>query len=344
MVTVAIQDRQRTTGFRHVMRLTDDRGILEHAEGPHPRFHMGYCTDDNARLLIVSVRDRGAATETAGLARIAARFLFDAQRSDGCVHNRLSFDRVWTDAPNTDDCWGRTLWALGEAVQKSADTELQNRCYESFVIGAGARSDSLRSMCFAALGAANLLAEDERNTEARYLLHDARAMFAFNPDGRGRWRWPEPRLTYANAAIPEAMIACGVALGDDTLAQRGIGLLDWLVHVETRDDHLSVTPAGGRGPHDVSPMFDQQAIEVAAIADAAIRAGDVTGHPCWDDVVDMAGNWFLGNNDAGVPMFDLETGGGYDGLHPDRPNLNQGAESTLAMISTMQHRSAMWLV
>lgn len=341
---MALRERQHTTGFRHVRRLTDDRGILEHAEGPHPRFHMGYCTDDNARLLIVSVRDRECTEETHELARIAARFVFDAQRSDGLVHNRMSFERIWQDAPNTDDCWGRSLWALGEAVEKSTDTELQNRCYESFLIGSGARSESLRSMCFATLGAASVLVEDERNTEARYLLHDARAMFAFNPDGRGSWRWPEPRLTYANAVIPEAMIACGVALGDDALVYRGTHLLDWLVHVETHDDHLSVTPAGGRGPDDESPMFDQQPIEVAAIADAAMRAGDATGQASWDEVVHMAGNWFLGNNDAGVSMIDLETGGGYDGLHPDRANQNQGAESTLAMISTMQHRSAMWLV
>ena len=341
---VAIRERQHTTGFRHIKRLTDDRGILEHAKGPHPRFHMGYCTDDNARLLIVCVRDTESTEETNELARIAARFVFDSQRSDGLVHNRMSFDRIWIDTPGTDDCWGRSLWALGEAVLRSADTELQNRCFESFLIGAGARSESLRSMCFAAIGAACILEEDARNTEARYLLHDARAMFAFNPDGRGRWRWPEPRLAYANAVIPEAMIACGVALGDDALVYRGTHLLDWLVNIETLGDHLSVTPAGGRGPDDVSPMFDQQPIEVAALADAAIRAGEATGQESWDDVVHMAGNWFLGNNDAGMPMIDLESGGGYDGLHADRVNINQGAESTLAMISTMQHRSALWLV
>lgn len=341
---MALREELHTTGFRHVKRMTDDRGILEHALGAHPRFHMGYCTDDNARLLVVCVRETENTAEAGELARIAARFLFDAQRSDGLVHNRMSFERIWQDAPNTDDCWGRTLWALGEAVQKSTDTELQNRCFESFLIGAGARSEALRSMCFAALGAAGVLTEDERNTEARYLLHDVRAMFAFHPDGRGIWRWPEPRLAYANAVIPEAMIACGVALGDDALVYRGTHLLDWLVSTETLNDHLSVTPVGGRGPGDVSPLFDQQPIEVAAIADAAMRAGDVTGLDAWDDVVDMAGNWFLGNNDAGLSMINLETGGGYDGLHPDRVNVNQGAESTLAMISTMQHRSAMWLV
>jgi hypothetical protein len=140
------------------------------------------------------------------------------------------------------------------------------------------------------------------------------------------------------------MIACGSALGDNPLVTRGLDLLRWLVEQETLNDHFSVTPVGGRGPHDKAPQFDQQPIEVAARADAAMRAGSVTGADEWDDVVHMAGNWFLGNNDAGLSMIDLEHGGGYDGLHENAVNVNQGAESTLAMLSTMQHRSAMWLV
>jgi urocanate hydratase len=83
---------------------------------------------------------------------------------------------------------------------------------------------------------------------------------------------------------------------------------------------------------------------VAAIADAAMRAAILTGDDAWEHVVDMAVNWFLGNNDSGHSMIDLHTGGGYDGLHIDGVNLNQGAESTLAMVSTMQHRGSMWLV
>ncbi len=335
---------KQRTGLRHLTRLTDDRGIIEHARYEHPRFETGYCTDDNARLLIVGVRHDCNCPEAATLARVGARFLLDAQRHDGFIHNRMSFERLWQDTPSADDCWGRSLWAFGEAVLKSGDRELRNRCYDGFQIGVAARPSSLRSMCFAVLGAAAILQVEPTNSEALNLLHDTRSMFAFHPNGHGAWQWIEPRLTYANALIPEAMMACGAALNDSALLQRGLHLLEWLVEKETLNDHLSVTPVGGRGPHDKGPQFDQQPIEVAALADAAMRAGDITGDDYWDDVVHMAGNWFLGNNDSGLHMIDLESGGGYDGLHSDGVNRNQGAESTLAMLSTMQHRSAMWLV
>lgn len=341
---MTILEPRHRVGLRHLSRMTDDRGILEHAEYEHPRFEYGYCTDDNARLLVVAARDNAENPDSVLLARIAARFLMDAQRPDGSIHNRMSFDRIWIDSPSTDDCWGRALWGFGTAVTRSLDAELRSRCYEAFGIGALTRSDSLRSMCFALLGAAEIVQMDPAHEGAQALLADGVAMFAFHPNGHGDWPWPEPRLTYANALIPEAMLAVGEALGYVPLIQRGTNLLHWLVKQETSGDHLSVTPVGGRGPGDLKPGFDQQPIEVAAIADAAARASLVTGDDYWEEVVDMAVNWFLGNNDVGLLMMDAETGGGYDGLQQMSVNLNEGAESTLAMISTMQHRSSMWLV
>ena len=87
-----------------------------------------------------------------------------------------------------------------------------------------------------------------------------------------QWPWPEPRLTYANATLPEAMIAAGSALDRPVLLQHGLDLLDWLLARETQQGHLSVTPVGGSGPDDEGPGFDQQPIEVAALADACARA------------------------------------------------------------------------
>lgn len=134
--------------LRHVSRLTDDRGIFEHARGVHPRFSHGYCTDDNARLLIVAVRHDENDPDAAILARVAARFLLDAQVDDGRVHNRMSFERMWTDEPSYEDCWGRAMWGFGSAISLSADTELRNRSYEAFSLGQNVRSPYLRSMCF----------------------------------------------------------------------------------------------------------------------------------------------------------------------------------------------------
>ena len=123
---------------------------------------------------------------------------------------------------------------------------------------------------------------------------------------------------------------------DPSWSTEACELLGWLLDRETVDGHLSVTPAGGAGPGDVAPGFDQQPIEVAALADACARAARVTGEDRWVDGVRLAGAWFDGDNDAGAVMWDPATGGGYDGLEADGPNLNQGAESTLALISTRQ--------
>lgn len=343
-VVMAIFEPAEHTGMRHLSRLTDDRGIFEHALHEHPRHEGGYCTDDNARLLVVAARQHEPSVQSRTLERVAARFVLDALRADGAVHNRMSFERMWTDAAVTEDCWGRAVWGLGTATARAQDTEVRNRCFDAFEIAVQSRSSSLRSMCFAALGAAEVLDVDPQNPQARDLLVDMTSMFVFHPDGKGEWKWPEERLRYANALIPEAMMVCGEKLRYPALLDRGVRLLEWLVEKETNGDHLSVTPVHGRGPGESGPGFDQQPIEVAAIADAAVRALRLTGDGRWDEVLDMSVNWFLGNNDTGASMIDLETGGGYDGLQSDGVNLNQGAESTLAMVATMQHRSSAWLV
>jgi hypothetical protein len=133
------------------------------------------------------------------------------------------------------------------------------------------------------------------------------------------------------------MMVAGKGLGDKAVLARGLALLAFLLRVEIRHNHLSVTPVAGRGPNEPGPGFDQQPIEVAAIADACATAYRVSLNPCWLTGISLAWRWFLGDNDSAVPMFDPATGGGYDGLQQDGRNLNQGAESTLAMLSTAQH-------
>ena len=191
-------------------------------------------------------------------------------------------------------------------------------------------------MAFAALGAAELLSVNPDDTLARSLLSDA-ADSLMGPSQHAGWPWPERRLTYANATLPEAMIAAGVTLERPVVLRRGLDLLEWLLERETRDGHLSVTPVGGRGPEDRSPGFDQQPIEVAALADACARADTVDDNVRWREGITATGNWFLGDNDAGAVMWDPDTGGGFDGLEKDGANRNQGTESTLAFLSTAQH-------
>ncbi len=316
--------------------MSDRRGTFEHACLTEPRPEHGYCTDDMARVLVVATREPDANGEVNGLAGVAVRFLNEAQSFTGHCRNRMNNAGRWTDEPTTGDHWGRCIWGLGTAAAHSDVSLVGRLAVIQLERAAKARSKSPRAMAYAALGAAELLAVDAGHGAARKLMTDYAASLPA-PSADPVWPWPEVRLAYANAVLPEAMIAAGVALDDMRLQQRGLDLLAWLVENETLDGHLSPTPAGGRGPGDGRPGFDQQPIEVSTLADACARAAAVDARAIWPDTVRAAAAWFEGDNDAGQVVWDAETGGGYDGLHSDGVNRNQGAESTIAVISTLQH-------
>jgi hypothetical protein len=326
--------------FEHVQRLSDEVGIFEHAEGATPRRHLGYCLDDVARGLVVVARQSDPTPLLGDLMDRYLAFVVRAQAPDGRCHNRLGLDRRWTDEAGVDDCWGRALWGLGTAAARATDDTVRRRSYDAFALSARWRSQHRRAMTFAALGAAEILTVAPDDPAARSLL--AAAVRAIGrPTGSRAWPWPEARLTYANAALPEVLIAAGEHLGDARALDDGLQLLGWLVDVETRDGHLSVTPVGGWSLGEPRPAFDQQPIEAAALADACARAQRLSGDVRWAQTVDRAVGWFLGDNDAGIALYEPSTGGGCDGLHPDARNENQGAESTFAMIATLQHARAL---
>jgi hypothetical protein len=326
------------TPFRHLQRLTDDVGLLEHAEGIVPRYEHGYCVDDVARGLVVVCREPSPASELITLAERYLRFLARAQAPDGKIRNRLSYDRRWHGEPGTEDCWGRALWGLGTAAARGPTAEIRAEALTRFELSARVCSTWPHAMAFAALGAAEVLESRPDHRGALRLLADASAVIGA-PPADAAWPWPAPRLSYANAAIAEAVIVAGWKLGRDPTLRAGLRMLAWLLAGDTRDGHLSVVPAGGWSPGEPRPGFDQQPIEVAALADACARAAAVTGDPDWLAGVDMCVAWFLGDNDARIPLLDEQTGGGCDGLRPAGRNGNQGAESTLAMISVMQQGS-----
>jgi len=336
---MTVLDRPATVpapSFTHLLDMSDGIGTFEHAEHAIPRRVHGYCTDDVARVLLVTVREPAPTPEVVALGRTALRFLVAAQGVTGLVRNRRGVDGRWSGPPTTDDCWGRSLHALGTAARVGRDPWTRQMAIATFGHSAARRSVWPRASAFAVLGAAEVLAGDRHHAAARSLLVDA-VQVVDRPGGAPDWPWPEPRLTYANATLAEALLAAGAALGRPDVTERGLILLGWLLERETVGGHLSPTPVGGAGPGDVGPAFDQQPIEVAAMADACARAAALTGDPRWDEGLELAIRWFLGRNDAGAPMWDPVTGGGYDGLHARGPNQNQGAESTIALLSTLQH-------
>ena len=321
--------------FDHLVRLSDGTGLLEHARGALPRRGHGYCVDDNARALLVISLEPAPPPEATRLAERCLGLLADAQEPDGRFHNRLGYDRRFEDEPGTGDWWGRALWGLGTAATANPSAAVRAEALTCFDLSCDVRSPHPRAMAYAALGAAAVLGAHPAHDGARRLLLDAAAGIG-RPAQDPEWPWPAPRLTYGNATVAEAVLAAGSALGHPDLVHDGLVLLDWLLRSETRDGHLSLTPVGGWGAGEPRPGFDQQPIEAAAMADACARALDVTGDVRWLDGLRLAVGWFLGANDVGTPMFDPETGGGYDGLEPRGRNTNQGAESTIAFVSTMQ--------
>jgi hypothetical protein len=321
--------------FDHLLRMTDHRATFEHACLTEPRREHGYCTDDMARVLVVTTNEPEASGPLKGLAGKALTFLNEAQSYDGTCRNRMTSGGHWTDKPSTDDHWGRTVWGLGTAAAHSGVSMVRRLATIQFERAAQARSPHPRAMAFAAIGAAELVGVEPGHAAAMKLLTDYAAAVPESTDNPD-WPWYEPRLTYANAVLAEAMIAAGMALEDMAMRQRGLDSLEWLLNFETTDGHLSPTPVAGRGPQDTRPAFDQQPIEVASLADACARAAAADPRPMWPEGVRLAAAWFQGDNDLGLPMWDPETGGGFDGLQADGVNLNQGAESTLAVISTLQ--------
>jgi hypothetical protein len=329
--------------FAHLLRLTDGTGIFEHATHAVPRLEHGYCVDDVARALIVVLREPDPPPPVTDLAVRYLAFLRYGMSAEGTMRNRMSHDRRWQDQPGTGDHWGRALWALGTAAAdrpRSTRPSLADPALPLFERAATHRSEWPRAMAHAALGAAEVLGAHPGHVAATALLADTARLLAAQPAApadvahRG---WPHGRLTYANAALPEVLLAAGALLGEDAWVTAGAAQLAWLLDVETRDGHLSPTPVGGWEPGEPRPGFDQQPIEVAALADACARAHEVTADATWLDGLRMAAGWFLGDNDVGAPLYDPVTGGGRDGLTPEGTNANQGAESTIAAISTFQH-------
>jgi hypothetical protein len=322
--------------FDHLLALTDERGTFEHACLADPRPEHGYCTDDMARVLVVGSREREPAPAVQWLVRLALRFLEEAQASDGAYRNRMDAAGGWTDEPTVDDCWGRSIWGLGTAVGHSDLTGVRDSAVARFECAAQRRSPWPRAMAFAAVGAAEVLTVYPDNQSACRLLADY-AVTVGEWEVDLDWPWPEQRLRYANAVLAEARIVTGRALGHPELLQRGLRMLEWLIEDHTVGGHLSPSPAAGRGPGDARPDYDQQPIEVSTLADACARAAEVDPREIWPATVSAAMAWFDGDNDLGLAMWNPLTGAGFDGLHADRVNQNQGAESTLALLSTMQH-------
>jgi hypothetical protein len=318
----------------HLRRLTDERGVWEHAEYDEPRVEHGYCTDDNARALVVACHHPGASVDATVVAGVTLRFVLDACDGAGRFRNRRRADGVWLDEPRSDDAEGRALWALGTAARSAPAASQRDAAAAAFAAARPIDSPHLRPHATAVLGAVELLAVDPGHVAARRVAEAGSARIA--EAAARRDPWIERRLTYDDARLPEALLAAGGALHQRTYADLGLELLSWLVDEQTHEEHFSFTPVGGRVPGGARPAFDQQPLEAAAMAAACARAWSLTAEPAWRDLTTRAASWLVGANDTGAILYDTVSGGTCDGLTAAGANRNRGAESTIAGIAALQ--------
>lgn len=329
----------------HLYHMTDSTGIFQYANFTAPNDSEGYCTDDNARALILAVllgQVQEAPKRVRAFATTYAAFLDNAFNPQTArFHNFLSVDRCWLDEQGSEDCHGRAIWALGTAVGRSPHCSPQTRAEQIFVqaLPAVRHFGSPRAWAFSLIGIHEYLrqTDDERlAVDVREELTE-RLMTLFDKVAGPGWTWFEEGLTYDNAKLAHALIVSGRGTGQKKVFERGMEALRWLVGVQT-STHGKLRPIGSNGfyrRHGARADFDQQPIEAHATLSACLEAYGATSDPWWYEQAQRAFDWFLGWNDLGEELYCPQTGGCRDGLHVDRSNQDQGAESTLAFLLSL---------
>ena len=285
----------------HLARLTDDVGIFEHAARLEPRREHGYTTEDAARALVVTARWQPDTDTATTLSRTYLTFIRGSIVEGETVRNRMSPDRDWVGPPSAD-AHGRTIWGLCLAAAESASEEIVDAALSCLDRLWTVDDPSIRPWVYTGLGATALLRSDPTNRWARALADEALRRLP-EPHGSG-WIWPESRLTYDNARLPQCLIGLGVTLERPETVKDGLSLLTWLVGLERDQDRFSFASVGGRGPGDTKPAFDQQPLEATAMADACVAAWEATGDESWHELALQAVGWFLGRNDLGAGSVD----------------------------------------
>ena len=330
--------------LKHLARLTDSTGLIQHAVGDLPLRAEGYCTDDNARALTVLVLLDDLGLESPWSDRAASTYAsFVAHAFDvgtGRFRNFMDYDRRWLDDAGSDDCLGRGIVALGTCVGRARRESLRRFAMERFApaVRAALGTTSPRCWALAILGLREYLRRlgGDRTATAAGRELTARLLALHRGNAGPDWPWPEDVVAYENARLSQALIAGG---GSFLPEAREVGLeqLDWLWRVQLSETGR-FSPVGCRGflrRGAAAATFDQQPIEAQGMVAACVEAYRATGDGLWRDRGWIAFEWFHGHNVLGAVVADPRTGGCHDGLLEDRVSENQGAESTLAYLAAV---------
>lgn len=329
----------------HLHHLTDGTGIFQHAIFTIPNYREGYTTDDNARALMVSVLlEEMGNKDAAELATRYLAFIWHAfNEKTKRFRNFMDYQRNWLEESGSDDSHGRALWALGVVLGHSSMPTLHSmagRMFQQSLLSI-LETTSPRAWAFALIGIHEyllLFAGDRRVGQVQEEL--AHRLLSLYKDNKTEgWNWFEDKLTYCNAVLAHAMLLCGESISNPEMASAGLQSLAWLTelqHADTEGKHFVPIGSNGFYPRGGErARFDQQPVEAQAMVSACLEAYRITGEKKWHAEARRTFEWFHGRNDLHLPVYDPTTGGCRDGLHPDRPNENQGAESTLAYLQSL---------
>ncbi len=327
--------------LRHLLKMTDDTGLFQHALYSLPDPHHGYCIDDNARALLAALIHAELFGYDERVMPLHGYLMFLAYAYNepaGVFRNFMSYDRRWLEDTGSPDSQGRAIWALGTAVANAPDDDTRDLASELLrkaLPGTGSFID-LRSKSFALIGLNEWLGvvPDDQATCALRDRYATDLMGAFQSHTSEDWPWCEDLVTYDNAKLCHALLVSGKSMCRGDMVEQGLKSLRWLLDVQRAEaGHLSIIgnhgwlPCGGR-----KADFDQQPLEAYALVHGCLVAARISGDPAWVDEAWRCFRWFTGENDLGVPLYVEDSGGCMDGLQADGANRNQGAESTLAYL------------
>jgi uncharacterized protein YyaL (SSP411 family) len=320
--------------------ITDDTGIFQHSKFGTPNRLEGYTTDDNARALIAITKH----TQIEGNSRsdrlidTYLSFLLHMQRTNGKMHNFLSYDRRFLDDEGSEDCAGRTLWACGHVINSKLSAERKLLAKEIFdkAFRWVRFFKSPRAKAFAILGLSHYhktYTEDQNLTKNIETLSD-RLLKYYTKTRSSDWRWFEPYLTYANGRLPQALFEAYRETKQIKYLRVAEESLGFLFEVQMLDDKF--VPIGNKGWYKKGrsrSMYDQQSVEAASMTEAVVSAYRATGNRHYKKMARTIFSWFLGKNTQSVFVYNSATGGCHDGITEKGLNLNEGAEATVCYLS-----------
>ncbi len=329
---------------RHLRIMTDSTGLAQHAVWAIPDRRHGYCTDDNARALVVAMWQWDLREDPAVRSLISTYLAFLVHAFNEEQHrfrNFMSYSRQWLEEVGSEDSHARGIMACGITAELARYDSTLGLAVRLFKDALPVVEDftSPRAWAVTIVGVDAYLRRFPDDAAALRMLEllAGRLLAQYRAFSRDGWVFVEDALTWGNACLPHGLLVAGARLGSVEMQGVALECLRWLLAIQTaRDGHLSVIGNQGwyvRGGKRA--RFDQQPIEVMNLAEACSAAYRITRDRSWLTEIRRCLEWFLGRNDLATPLYDVSTGGCRDGLNAGGVNANQGGESTLAWLTTL---------